>query len=70
MSEHAEDVEIDALPYVDFQSPDYEAYALSLIEEEMKAMAPVVGFTAMALAATALDSVETTPSAKETLRIP
>eukprot|EP00591_Stephanopyxis_turris_P009004 CAMPEP_0195528538 /NCGR_PEP_ID=MMETSP0794_2-20130614/30719_1 /TAXON_ID=515487 /ORGANISM="Stephanopyxis turris, Strain CCMP 815" /LENGTH=259 /DNA_ID=CAMNT_0040659693 /DNA_START=93 /DNA_END=872 /DNA_ORIENTATION=+ len=31
---------IDSLPYVDYFPEDYEAYALSLIEEEMKSLPP------------------------------
>ena len=27
---------VDSLPYIDYLHPDYEAYALSLIEHEMK----------------------------------
>ena len=31
---------LDSLPYIDYFPDDYEAYALSLIEEEMKSMEP------------------------------
>mmetsp|Transcript_16169 Transcript_16169/g.22552 ORF Transcript_16169/g.22552 Transcript_16169/m.22552 type:complete len:229 (-) Transcript_16169:27-713(-) len=33
-------VVLDALPYIDAVNEEYEAYALNLIEEEMKAIAP------------------------------
>jgi hypothetical protein len=33
-------ISLDSLPYIDQVHPDYEAYALTLIEEEMQSMTP------------------------------
>jgi len=33
-------IELDSLPYIDDIHPDYEAYAITLIEEEMQTMPP------------------------------
>jgi pre-mRNA-splicing factor SPF27 len=37
---HSNEVVLDSLPYIDQIHPDYEAYALTLIEEEMQKMEP------------------------------
>jgi len=34
------EISLDSLPYIDQVHPDYEAYALTLIEEEMQSMTP------------------------------
>ena len=38
MQTNQQQVVLDSLPYIDQVHPDYEAYAMSLIEEEMKIM--------------------------------
>jgi pre-mRNA-splicing factor SPF27 len=35
-----QEIPLDSLPYIDQVHPDYEAYALTLIEEEMQSMQP------------------------------